>query len=268
MAVSYKSSSRSGSTDEFITTLEVPVPSGSAANDVVIVGIGNWDDGSGFPDISAPSGFTQVDELISNLIRLRFYWKRLSSSENGNYTFTLSFQAWTMSTAILVSGALESGSPVDDYNFATNSSSTIVSTTVDTIEVDLLSHWCYVESGTALSSSPTGYTNVQTSNVQYLSYLEDAPVGSNTADGGSLDSSINHIALLVAIKPEPTGGLLMSIEDTARSNMLSELSLSEPQLLSNMDLARQVLDKDTQSTISDDGHPVGKEYIDYLRSLR
>ena len=61
---------------------------------------------------------------------------------------------------------------------------------------------------------------------------------------------------------------MASIADTARSNMLSALVLTEPRLESNADLMRLVIGAGGASIITPTDASVGTQLLRYMMSLR
>jgi hypothetical protein len=60
----------------------------------------------------------------------------------------------------------------------------------------------------------------------------------------------------------------VSIADQARTNMLDELVLEEPQLKSNVDLMREVIADVTQTLITVTSASAAVQYVRYLMTLR
>lgn len=210
MAVGYGASSNTGS-DQYVTSLGVPVPSGAATDQIALVALDLWE--STNPTVTAPGGFTKFIEMVDGNLKTRIYWKRLTGADSGNYTFSWSGSQWAAGQAILVTGGLASGDPVTVFNTATATNTAIVSTSVTTGFQPFLAHFCNNESG-ATGTPPTNFTEVQDVNVLKTNYYIPGSSGSFTASGGTISVSTLHHAALVAVEPAgsaPVSGPIVGI---------------------------------------------------------
>lgn len=200
MAVGYRSSSSTGVSDSFVTSVNVPVPAGAAAGDIAVLEIEQWE--STNPTVTWPSGFTQIINMVSGSQKLRAAWKRLTAGDTGSYTITWTGSQWTIGHCTLITGGLASGDPIEATNTATSASGTSVpSTSVTVATAAFLSHLVANENS-ALAAPPTGYTEVQDSNYLHTNYLIPGSAGSYTASGGTLAASTLSLAALIAVKPD------------------------------------------------------------------
>lgn len=94
------------------STASITVPSGAASGDIVVVDL--WVESSA-ENPTPPAGFTQeatksisISGVSASLHR---YWKRLTGSDTGTYSFTLSGSLPYMATAAAMTGRASSGSP-------------------------------------------------------------------------------------------------------------------------------------------------------------
>mgnify|MGYP001126777217 CR=1 FL=1 len=203
MAVGYRSSSSTGAGDAFVSTINVPVPTGAAAGDIAVLGIERWE--STNPAITWPSGFTAVTSQVSGSSKLHTAWKRLTGADTGNYTSTWTGSQWSLGHCLLITGGLSSGDPIETSNTATSASGTSVpSTSVTVATLAFLLHFVSNENS-ATTTPPTSFTEVQDSNYMHTNYRIPGSTGSFTASGATLATSTLSLAALIAVKPD-TGG--------------------------------------------------------------
>lgn len=204
MAVAYRSSSVTGTSDAFVQSVGVPVPSGVVADDIILVALEMWE--STDVTVSPPSGFTLLFNLVSGSSKLKVFWKRATGADSGSYTFTWVGNQWTMGHAVAMSGAKTSGDPIgSNFNTATATSTTIPTTTVTTASfipglVSLVSN----ENAASTTTSPTGFTLRQDGDYLHSHTRIASASGSQSASGGVLSASTLILASLVAL--EPTSG--------------------------------------------------------------
>lgn len=216
MAVGYRSSSVRGSSDTFSTNCSIPVPAGATTGDVVVCGVGQWEASSNWATITPPSGFTLIAQPSHGTIRLSLYWKRLTGTDTGSYTFTLSAANWLNGYGIAITGGLTSGDPVGanvDTGGAT--STTYPSVSVTGLAFEPFLAWCAYNRSGGASTEPSGYVEVQDPNYGTLAYLIPGTTGDHTASGGTIGTSMELIAALVAVEPEPSGGVTRDLDGTA-----------------------------------------------------
>lgn len=203
MSVSYRSSSSSGANDAFVTSINIPVPSGAASGDIALLELEQWE--SANPTVTWPSGFTQVVNLVSGSSKLKAAWKRLSAADTGNYTPTWTGSQWSLGHCVLIPGALASGDPIEATNTATATSTTIPTTSVTIATLAFLAHFVSNENS-ATATPPTSFTEVQDSNYLHSNYRIPGSTGTFTAPSGTLSASTLALAALVAVKPAASGG--------------------------------------------------------------
>lgn len=107
------------------TTLAVPVPSGMAADEVVLI-IGAYD---AVATVSS-SGFAHPTDSPSSASNIGVYvlWKRATGADSGTYTVNFSPSAFSEAQAIRISGCITTGNPFDVTN-AANSGTTLQTVT-------------------------------------------------------------------------------------------------------------------------------------------
>lgn len=205
MAVAFRSSSTTGTSDAFVTSLNVPVPSGAASGDIALLAIEQWE--SANPTVTWPSGFTQVINQVSGSQKLRVAWKRLTAADTGNYTPTWTGSQWSQGQCILLTGGKASGDPIGSNTVTGSATSTSVpslSTGSLTFE-PFLAHYVANENS-ATGTPPTSFTETQEANYLKSNYRVPGTTGVQTAAGGTISTSSLLLCCLVAVEPEPAGG--------------------------------------------------------------
>lgn len=241
MAVGFRSSSRTGQSDSFGTSCAIPVPSGAAANDIAVVALEQWE--STNPTVTYPANFTQVINLASGSQKLKAAWKRLTGADSGNYTCSWTGSQWNQGQAILITGAITSGSPIDATNTATATSTTVPTTTVTTTQQDFLVNLVANENA-ATKAPATNFTETQDADYLETSYRIPGASGSQSASGGTTSTSTLILAALIAILPD-TGG---STQNVGLQVISTSSTISNPTVVpGSVTVALQVIN--TSSTI-------------------
>lgn len=228
MAVAFRSSSQTGTSDAFITSINVPVPASAAANDIAIVAIEQWE--SANPAVTPPAGFTALTPVVSGSQKLKIFWKRLTGADTGNYTFSWTGSQWSMGHCILLTGGITSGDPVEATNTATATDTNVPSTSVTTATEPFLGHFIANENAST-GTPPTNYTETRDGDYLKSNYRVPAATGSHTASGGTLSTSTLMLVELVAIKPEAGGG---STQTVVVQTITASSSVLNPQVTSSV----------------------------------
>lgn len=219
MAVAYRSSSNTGS--ETSASSRAPaVPSGAASGDVVIVFLERW---GGNPAITAPSGFTDWGTTYNSgdaASNIHVFWKRLTGSDAGTYSFSWTGSLWSHAYAICFTGVIASGTPIEAVNGWAGTAGTFGSTSVTTATIPGLVWTCYNDTG-GTHTPPTGYTEVADNDCGSLAYLIGSGTGTQAASSGSVTTSSPATAVLVALKPT-TGGSQSAAANTATETDTSQ----------------------------------------------
>jgi hypothetical protein len=218
MAVGYRSSSNTGTSDQLVSSINVPVPSGAAANDIALVALEMWE--SANPTVTAPSGFTLLTSQVSGSQKLKIWWKRLTGADTGNYSFSWTGSQWTLGHCVLLTGAVTSGDPIgSNFNSASATSTNIPTTSVTVaFQPGLV---CFVANeNSATQTPPTSFTEVQDGNYLHTSYRIPGSTGSFSASGGTLTASTLILATLVAV--QPAGGGSSTAANTATETDASQ----------------------------------------------
>jgi len=200
VTVGYRSSSSTGASDAFVTSIDIPVPSGAASGDIAVLSMEQWE--STNPTVTWPSGFTEFVNTVSGSQKIKAAWKRLTGSDTGNYTATWTGSQWSLGHCVLITGGAASGNPIDASNVATSASGTTVPTaSVTATAADFLLH-VVANENSATTTPPTSFTEVQDSNYLHNNYRIPGASGSYSATGGTLSASTLSLAALIAVLPD------------------------------------------------------------------
>lgn len=208
MVVAFVNSSNTGTSDQLVSSINVPVPASAAANHIALVHLEQWEVGN--PTVTPPSGFTALTPVVSGSQKSKVFWKRLTGADSGNYTFSWTGSQWTLGHCVLLSGAVTTGDPVEAVNTATATSTSIPSTTVSTTTEAFLAHFVANENS-ATGTPPTNYTETQDGDYAKANYRIPGSTGSHTASGGTVSASTLMLVQLVAIQADTGGGSTQTI---------------------------------------------------------
>ncbi len=148
------------------TTCNIPVPAGVVKDKIVLAALYVETTQAVTPPTGAGTWLEAPDSPVvvtgAHAHDLRIFWKRATTSDSGNYAFTIAAGlAWRMGVALRFDACATTGNPFDVTNSAiktttTNGSTPAVSDT--TTGADRL--WVWVASfynGDATCTPPTGY---------------------------------------------------------------------------------------------------------------
>lgn len=149
------------------TTVPVPVPAGTAADEVVFVVIDNT---STIPTaLTPPAGFTLVPnstyQTVDQPTQLRVYWKRCTGTDTGTYDFTFATANYCKAVAMRISGAITTGNPIDTDVAVGGNAATLTGLALTTSVANALLVWAANSWGTQTLTPPSGFA----SNVAYAS---------------------------------------------------------------------------------------------------
>lgn len=149
-----------------LTTADVPVPAGVAANDIILV----FFYVDNVQAVTPPAGFTEATDspvvMTSGVDKFdqRVYWKRATGADGGAYSFTIAAGLiYREAVAIRVTGCVTSGSPFDVTNSAaktTNSDGLTPAVSVTTTGANRLLVWCGESFNTPPCSTVAGFTEI------------------------------------------------------------------------------------------------------------
>lgn len=185
-------------------TAAVPVPSGVTSGQIVFVFLYLEANRT----VTAPSGFTLLggaNAAASNHWSYVF-WKRATASDSGTYSFTFT-STFREAVAIRVTGALDTGDPVDVFSKAARSTSGTVTpaVSVTTTGVDRLLLWFGSDFSTGSWTPPSGFTERvdASSEISAASKVQTAAGASGSITGTSTGNN-QQTAWLVAVLPAST----------------------------------------------------------------
>lgn len=203
MAVGYRSSSNTGN-DLQDTSRSPAVPSGASVNDVMVAIITRWESPNPNTPITPPSGFTQAgSQVTAGDAKINVYWKRLTGADSGTYTFSWSGSMWSHAHVFCMTGVKTSGDPIGSH-FAswTGTAGTFGSVQLTTsFEPGLV--WSTYNDTNGTHTPPTSFTEVIDFDCGSGAYYLPGTTGTHTASNGSVTSSSNAAAIMVALEPEP-----------------------------------------------------------------
>lgn len=189
------------------TSSAFAVPASVASGDLIVVVFGN---DTAALTITPPSGFVEMAITGTQLgtpsfLSTRIFWKRATAADSGTYTFTHG-TGGTLGQALRITGHIATGTPLEALGGASSASSTTtpaVSGTTSAIDELLL--FCAQINTSSTFTTPTGFTNVQSSPGWYVGSKTQAttdPTGSvtSTATGSGAEVS----ALIAIISTSPT----------------------------------------------------------------
>ena len=130
MAVAYRHLTTAQATPA--TTIVNTPPTGLANNDILILYL-YYEDST--PTVTPPTGFTELTNCASHgtHVHQRVYWKR-ASSESGSYTTSFNgASTYAQSMLVAYSGAVTTGTPIEDSDKTSGSGTTITLPSVTTL---------------------------------------------------------------------------------------------------------------------------------------
>ena len=206
----------------------VPVPTGVAANDIIIV-IFYTENTS--PTITPPAGFTEAPNsptgITSGLVhQTRAYWKRATGNDAGTYNFTLSPSEFRDAVALRFTGCITSGNPIDvDTQTIANSGSSSPAVSLTTTQQDTMLVWAVTHWNAQTTSTPSGFTTRFASEVgggfcAQIATKAQAAAGATGSVTTTAASGQTWNVWMGALKPQPITllgewGFLNNLNDTS-----------------------------------------------------
>lgn len=204
------------------TTAAVAVPAGAQANDVVLAHL--WKVSAAA--VTPPAGFTEctnspISTVTNGVHSQHVFWKRLTGSDSGTYSFS-----WTGSTtregvACLYRGCVTTGDPTEINNAAQDSSSTAPTPAVSgtTGGADRLLTIGFTKFNTGTLTPPTGFTLNSTSTGTervVTATMVKASAGATGSLSGSWSTASRQTAFLIALVP--VAGSAVALDGIASSS--------------------------------------------------
>lgn len=171
------------------------VPTGAAANDIAVVYLGQWNAGGVTPTVTPPSGFTQKGGNWTNtgdgFARNSIWWKRLTGSDSGTYSFSYSASFWTTAECAIFRGCITSGDPWDAVAtpLAASWTTTIDSISLTTTDAGAALVWCVYNDSGGTHTPPTGFTEAADNDCGSMAYQVLSSAGSQTASSGTVSTA-------------------------------------------------------------------------------
>lgn len=188
------------------TTAAIPVPSGVAADDVVLVHLYLETTAA----VTAPSDFTELSPFPSATgakpQTVRTFWKRAIGADSGTYGFSWTGSAWRDGVATRWTGCITTGSPIDAQTSAARSSSgtTTPAVSLTTTGADRRLVWSGSSWDGGAWTPPSGWTEHVDSGALGIASLAQAAAGSTASITGVCAVSSSQTAWLLAlIPPDP-----------------------------------------------------------------
>jgi hypothetical protein len=142
------------------TSVAIPVPTGVADKDIVVVSVYKENTAA----ITPPSGFMLKASDTTNATTqggLWVYWKRLSAADTGTYSFSWTGASYAGGHAVAGRGAVQSGDPfvgaaiVRTANNAGNSIAETVASVLNGLGISFVTSWA---TATRTWTAPSGWT--------------------------------------------------------------------------------------------------------------
>jgi hypothetical protein len=227
LAVGFRSSSIRGVSDTQGTSIAIPVPSGAAAGDIVICFVGQFDHFGAA--ITAPTGFTQFAQIALSAVRVTGFWKRLTASDTGSYTFSwASSSTWANGNALCITGALATGDPIEDFVTGSATGTAYPDLTVTTVTAPFLAWGAYNENADTTHDVPDSYTGIDAQDYGMTAWRVPATTGTHTATGATAGVSTNLVAILAAIAAEAGG---IAVGQALETNTAGSVTASKTRTL-------------------------------------
>ena len=202
MAIGVRSTSNTGN-DASVSQISPAVPSGAAADDVVVAVLTRWENGTN-PAVTPPSGFTHAGtQVIGGEAKLDIYWKRLTGADTGTYLFSWGTAMWSHVHCFCMTGVKLSGDPIgSNISTWTGTADTYGTTQLTTSFAPGLI-WSGYNDSAGTHTPPTNFTEVIDFDSGVGAYYLPGAAGTYSAANASVTSSSNAIAVLIGLEPEP-----------------------------------------------------------------
>lgn len=182
------------------------VPTGTAANDIVVVCVYIENNTK---TITPPSGFTQKygPDSITAEHHTYWFWKRPTGSDTGSYTFSWTGAEPCQAVAVAFSGRITTGDPFhassDMKTLASGTAFPNLSVTADANSDAVAMYSTWTSQGL---TPPTGFTTRQNVNEIGIATLDNIAGGTqaaNSASWGASSSLVDRLATLLVAGAAP-----------------------------------------------------------------
>lgn len=272
-APTFVAASQSGVNDSFTSTVSIPIPAGTQADDIIVLAVEIWD-ASTMPTITWPSGFVQVGSTIdipsgSGVQGYAVAWKRSTSGEgSGNYSVGYSATRWSQGIGIALRGVDTSATPAYEASGTSLNSSggtACAAISFTTLTDDGFLLWIGASdtnNGDAVDwtppTGPAAFTEVINTSYMTFAYLSGSgTAGSKSVSGATTSISINHGQMVLAFPGAPGSDAV-----TLTGSNTSTPSFTAPTVAVDTDLTFRLTVTDADSQQSTDTvvvtvHPAG-----------
>lgn len=191
------------------TVVPVPVPTGTAADEVVLVFIDNTSTvptpmtpAAGF--VLAPNtGYQTVDQST----QLRVYWKRCTAADAGTYDFTFDTANYCKAVAIRCTNVAKTGNPFDADVFASGNAAALAGLSLTTTDDNALLVWAANSWGSRVITPPAGFAssvNYSSSGGMAVGSVVQAADGPTGAKAGTISGYSGYCEWMGALKAGTT----------------------------------------------------------------
>jgi len=175
----------------------VTVPTGAASGDIAVVYLGQWggSGGGATPTITPASGFAQKGGFFTSgdgLAKNSIWWKRLTGSDSGTYSFSYTGDGsfFTTCQCVMFRGGATSGDPWETVatplTGTWGSCSTISVTTTDP---NGALFWAVYNDSAGTHTPPTNFTEAADNDSASCAYRIPGSAGTLSAASASISSS-------------------------------------------------------------------------------
>lgn len=177
----------------------------NTADDVGVFFLERWQ--SDNPAVTAPAGTVHRGQVLHGVgqAKVDTYLVRLTASPPASWTFSWSTGQWTTLQAMFFRGidpALDLAAV--PFHSWSGTAGTFGTTTVTTV-LDAALCWSSYNDTSSAHTPPTNFIEAQDADCGSTAYRISPADGSQSAVGGSVTSSSNSIAVLLALAPATTG---------------------------------------------------------------
>lgn len=190
MAITVVGTPTSTGNAQHVTSIAPAVPTGAASGDIAVVFLGQAPDSATV--VTPPSGFTRKGSDWSSgngAAQNSIWWKRLTGSDTGTYSFSFTVAAWTTAECVLFRGGAAAGDPWDAVATPITGNpfpTTIPSMSVTTTDANGALFWAIYNDDPLAHTPPTGFTEAIDDDCGSCAYAMPGSAGSQSAANATL----------------------------------------------------------------------------------
>jgi hypothetical protein len=174
---------------------------GTLANDIAVVFLSRWQT-SAKTAVTAPSGFTTsgiVYHSGDGNADIAVYWKRLTGTDSGTYSFSWSGAFYAHANCLTFRGCVTTGDPIEAITSWSGTAGTFGTTSIAVVTAAALLWKGYNDTnGTHLP--PGGFTEIADTDCGTAAYRLPGAPGNYSAVGATVTSSSSSAAVLLGLK--------------------------------------------------------------------